>query len=83
MTNRKYLESCLHVKSNEADFIKFILAIQIDACATGKDHYTDIIGNIFPNSKLEWSKWLDEEATITISSINKMMDKLKNKGYDI
>ncbi len=83
MTNREYLKSCLQSKSNEGDFVRFMLAVQIDACAARKDHYTDVSGNIFPNTKLEWSKWLNEEATITISSVSRMMDELKNKGYEL
>lgn len=83
MTNREYLKSCLSSKKHENDFVKFIIAIQIDACAVGKDHYSDIIGNVFPKNSQEWSTWLDEEATISISSINKIMSKLENKGFTI
>ena len=43
MTNREYLKSCLHTKSHEGDFVNFVLALQIDACATGRNHFTDMV----------------------------------------
>ena len=81
MTNREYLKSCLHTKSYEEDFIKFMLAIQIDACATSREHFTDTIGNIFPSNTNEWKQWLSEEATESITNVNKIMNKLEEKGW--
>ena len=83
MNNREYLASCVKTKSYQEDFVKFIIAVQIDACARSKNHYTEVAGNIFPTSASEWGKWLSEEATDTISNVTKIMNKLEEKGINI